>query len=199
MEERYLRHDASERIVHWLMALSITLLIISGLSIRFPGFLGWGTMNTARFIHFIFMYVLIFSWIFHVYHTLRVECKEEIIGVNDIKGFPRILKYYLFLSDDHPLYTKYNPVQKLAYNILWILILIQVVTGLALYWPEKFMGFTHALGGIMAFRILHDFLTYIFISFIIVHVYMALLEDVRSVWAMFHGYYYRKTSSGRSQ
>ncbi len=192
MEERYLKHDIAERIVHWLMALSCIFLILSGLNIRYPGLIPVGDMNTARFTHFVSMYVLIFSFVFHVYHTLVVEFKEEITGLEDIKKMPAVLRYYLFLSDVHPLYTKYNPLQKLTYNLLWVMILIQIITGAVLYWPSALMGLSNALGGLMAARMLHNFMNYLFIAFLIVHVYMVLLEDIRGLWAMFHGYYYRR-------
>ncbi len=192
MEERYLRHDLSERIVHWFMAISCILLILSGLNIRYPGIIPWGDMNTTRFVHFVSMYVLIFSFVFHVYHTLATEFRDEITGWEDIKKIPAVLKYYLFLSDVHPVYTKYNALQKLTYNILWVMILIQIVTGAVMYWPSTFMGLADALGGLMAVRILHNFMNYLFIAFLIIHIYMIVLEDIRGLWAMFHGYYYRR-------
>lgn len=191
-EQRYLRHDLTERIVHWLMAGSVIVLIVTGLQVRFPGCMQWWSMNTARFLHFVFMYLFIFSWLFHLYHTLAVEFHEEITGWRDIRKIPQVLKYYLFMSDEHPLFVKYNALQKAGYNMLEVLILIQVVTGICLYWPTRLMGLTDLLGGLMAVRIVHDFMNYVFISFIIVHVYLVVLEDIRNLWAMFHGYYYRR-------
>ncbi len=193
MEERYLRHDLPERIVHWLMAISVILLILTGLNIRYPGIIPALDMNGSRYIHFVSMYVLIFSWIFHIYHTLRMERQGEVFSWQDIKQLPGTIKYYLFLTDVHPVYIKYNPLQKLAYNVVWLLILVQVVTGLVLYWPHTFMGLADMFGGLMAVRILHDFMTYVFISFLLVHVYLILTEDIRTLWAMFHGYYFRRT------
>lgn len=191
MGERYLKHDMLERIIHWVMALSVILLILSGLNIRFPGLIPWGNMNSSRFIHFISMYALIFAWLAHTYHILAIEFKTEIVNWNDIKGIPEIIRYYLFLTDTHPVYTKYNPLQKLSYNFVWVMILIQVITGVLLYWPASAMGITNYFGGLMAVRILHDFMTYLFISFTIVHLYLILSEDIRSLWAMIQGYSYR--------
>jgi Ni/Fe-hydrogenase 1 B-type cytochrome subunit len=191
-EERYLKFDIAERFIHWCMALSIIALIITGLNIRYPGLIFGMTMNTARLIHFVSMYVLIFAWIAHVYHTLVIERAEEITGVKDLKALPAMLKYYLFISDEHPLYTRYNPLQKIAYNLMWVFIFIMIITGLPMYWPDKLMWLTEMLGGIMALRILHDFMTYIFITYLLFHVYMVVTEDIRSLWSMFHGYYYRR-------
>lgn len=191
-EERYLKHDIGERVIHWCMALSIIALIITGLNIRYPGLIFGMTMNTARFTHFISMYVLIFSWVAHTYHTIMVEWQDEVAGWKDIKALPRVMMYYLFLSDEHPRYAKYNPLQKISYNIIWFCILIQIVTGLPMYWPEKTIWLTDMLGGIMALRILHDFMTYIFITYLLFHVYLVLADDIRALWAMFHGYYYRR-------
>lgn len=193
MEERYLKHDVFERVVHWVMALSVFVLILSGLNVRFPGLIPWADMNSSRYLHFIAMYALTFSWLAHIYHTVIVERREELTGFGDLKQIPCVIKYYLFLTDEMPVYLKYNPLQKLIYNGLWAMIFIQVATGFMLYWPASFMGVTNALGGLMAIRLLHDFMTYLFISFIIAHVYLVLVEDVRGLWAMIHGYYYRRT------
>ncbi len=193
MEERYLRHDLGERVIHWLMALSVIALILTGLNIRFPGCIPWGTMDTSRFIHFVSMYVLIFSFIAHVYHTLVMERAAEIFNVKDLGGLWGTLKYYLFLTDEHPVISeKYNPLQKLSYNVLWLMILVQIVTGLPLYWPSELMWLSSIFGGLMALRILHDFMNYVFIAFLLAHVYIVLTDDIRAFWAMFHGYYYRK-------
>lgn len=193
MGERYLRHDLFERVVHWVMALSIISLILSGLSIRFPGIIPWGlgTMNSARFVHFVSMYALIFSWLAYTYHVLVVEFKNEIFNWNDVKGLPEMLRHYILLSDMRTVYEKYNPLQKLAFNAVWVMILIQVVTGIQLYWPAATMGVTDYFGGLMAVRILHDFMTYIFISFMVVHVYLVFSSDIRNLWAMIIGYSYR--------
>jgi Ni/Fe-hydrogenase 1 B-type cytochrome subunit len=176
------------------MVLSIIALILSGLYIRFPGTIPWATMNTARFIHFVSMYVLIFSWIAYTYHTLRIEWSDEVTGCKDLKAMPGVLKYYLILTDEHPVSTKYNPIQKISYNIVWFFILVQIITVLPLYWPSELMWLTAILGGPMAIRILHDFMTYLFIAFLFIHVYLVLTDDIRSLWAMFHGYYYRKVN-----
>ncbi|HHL39488.1 MAG TPA: hypothetical protein ENJ37_03175 [Deltaproteobacteria bacterium] len=193
MEERYLRHDLAERIVHWVMALSVLLLMGSGLNIRYPGLIPAGDMNGARSLHFISMYALVFSWLFHVYHTLAVERRTEIFGVSDLRNLPRTAAYYLFLADEPPAFVKYNPLQKLTYNLLWALIFVQALTGFGLYWPARLMAVNELMGGLMAVRMLHDFLMYVFASFIIVHLYLVLTEDIRALWAMFHGYYYRRS------
>ncbi|MBI5587036.1 MAG: cytochrome b/b6 domain-containing protein [Deltaproteobacteria bacterium] len=193
MGERYLRHDFFERAVHWVMALSVILLIPSGLDIRFPGLIPWGfgTMNSARFIHFVSMYALIFSWLAYTIHLIVDEFKTEIIRWSDIKGLPEMVRHYLFLTEKRPAYPKYNPLQKLAFNIVWVMILIQAATGAMLYWPALTMGITSYFGGLMAVRVLHDFMTYIFISFIIIHIYLVLSSDIRNLWAMINGYSYR--------
>lgn len=192
MEKRYYKHDIFERVTHWVMAASVFALIGSGLNVRYPGCIPWGDMNSSRFVHFVAMYALIFSWMAHIYHTVVMERAEELFCPKDLRKIPGVIKYYLFLSDEMPPYPKYNPLQKLMYNGLWLMILVQVATGLILYWPARFMGAADLLGGLMAVRILHDFMTYVFISFIIAHVYLVLVEDIRGLWAMVHGYYFRK-------
>lgn len=190
--ERYLKHDLAERLLHWVMAVTVIMLILTGLYIRFPGILPFDGMNSARSIHFISMYVLVFTTIAHIYHTFKLEFKNEIFCPSDFKGLIEIIKYYTFLSDELPRFEKYNAIQKLSYHGVWILIIIQAVTGFAMYWPDKLMWLTSNLGGVMALRILHNFVSYVFICFIMVHVYMVFLAGVKTVTAMITGYHYRE-------
>ena len=193
MAELYLKHSLYERAVHWVMAVSVVLLVLSGLNIRFPGLIPWGfgTMNSARFVHFVSMYALIFAWFAYTVHLVFDEFKTEVIGADDIKGLPNMIRYYFFLSGRHREYPRYNPLQKLSYNIVWVMVLVQVVTGAGMYWPTRTMGLASYVGGLMALRVLHDFMTYIFISYTIVHVYLVFSSDIRDFWAMINGYRYR--------
>lgn len=193
MGELYLKHSLYERVVHWVMALAVLLLVLSGLNIRFPGLIPWGmsTMNSARFVHFVSMYALMFSWLAYTVHLVFDEFRDEVVGRADIKGLPAMLRYYLFLSGAHPEYPRYNPLQKLSYNVVWVMALVQIVTGAMLYWSSRTMWAADYLGGLMAIRVLHDFMTYLFISYIIVHVYLVLSSDIRDFWAMINGYRYR--------
>ncbi len=193
-ETSYLKHDLMERVIHWAMALSCITLIVTGLAIRFPGILIIDEMNCVRFYHFVSMYVLICSFVAHLYHTLTVEFKNEIFCFDDLKKLPQTIKYYLFISKELPEHTKYNPLQKLSYNFVWVLILLQILTGAPMYWPDKLFALTEFFGGIMAVRVLHDFITYIFISFLIAHVYLVLSEDIKSLWAMITGYYEKNSN-----
>jgi Ni/Fe-hydrogenase 1 B-type cytochrome subunit len=191
MGERYLKHSLFERVTHWVMALAVILLVSSGLNIRFPGLVPWGEMNSARFVHFVSMYALIFSWLAYTVHLVFDEFRTEVVRPADIRGLPAMIRYYLFLSRTRPEYPRYNPLQKLSYNIVWVMVLIQIITGAMLYWSSETMRAADYLGGLMAIKVLHDFMTYLFISYIIVHVYLVLSSDIRDLWAMINGYRYR--------
>jgi Ni/Fe-hydrogenase 1 B-type cytochrome subunit len=136
------------------------------------------------------MYALIFSW-------LALPCTWYSMSsgprscAQPHKGLPAFIKYYLFLSGTRPEYPRYNPLQKLSYNIVWVMVLIQIITGAMLYWSSETMRAADYLGGLMAIKVLHDFMTYLFISYIIVHVYLVLSSDIRDLWAMINGYRYR--------
>lgn len=184
-----LRHPAAIRVFHWANMISITLLILTGFYIHSPlQFTLFSTMDTARTIHFVFMYVLLFSTIGRVWYGIYTKDYRNVwFRLSDIKDFGSLAMYYLFIRDKHPDYGKYNPGQKLMYTGVLFMIIIQVITGFILYLPGPLAGWAAALGGPLVVRMIHYCVTWLFVLSIMVHVYLDLAEGLPVLKSMFTG------------
>ncbi len=195
-EERYYKHDGVERFTHWTHMADTIFLILSGLQIHYPGFLVFGTMQTARFVHLVSGYLFIFLGVFHVYFFFALgKWKIAMPRLADIAEIAPITRYYLFLSRVKPDYAKYNVLQKFSYAGLFAVSLLQTVLGFALYWPAAFAAVFAAFGGAVSVRIWHTTVMWVFLSFTAVHVYLVVTEDIRLTRAMIDGYYFREDSA----
>ncbi len=183
------RHPAAIRVFHWTNMISITLLTLTGFYIHSPlQFTLFSSMDTPRTIHFIFMWVLIFGTIARVWYAVYTkDYRNVLFRLSDIKDFGSLAKYYLFISNKHPDYGKYNPGQKAMYTGVVLLILVQVITGFIMYYPTGLATWAFALGGPLVIRLIHYCVTWLFILLVMVHVYLDLAEGMPVLKSMFTG------------
>lgn len=184
------RHSIWIRTFHWINAVSILLLILTGFQIHAPWAVKlFGTTNAARMIHFIMAFVLCFSVIGRVYYAIAAKDAKNIVyqPVQDTKKLPSMMKYYLFMSDSHPDYGKYNPGQKAMYTGWVFMVILMAITGFILYKPALFMGLANLLGGLVAIRLAHYIITWLFVLSILAHVYLDLSEGIPVLKSMFTG------------
>ncbi|HUY87872.1 MAG TPA: Ni/Fe-hydrogenase, b-type cytochrome subunit [Pirellulales bacterium] len=204
------------RIDHWLRAAAIFVLAASGFYIYRP-FAGawesqpaasvadaWLVMAWMRFAHFVAAYVLILGLVVRVYLAFnsRFDADWRDFGLLcNLRDAPQMIKYYLFLSPSHKPYRRYNPLQAMTYLLWAVLIVVQALTGFALYEGNVFGLFPSAanflwvqqwLGGNANTRLLHYLITWVFLITAAVHVYMAVMvswtQRDHSFRAMFTGY-----------
>ena len=174
-------HLVEARIYHWIHLISIIVLAITGWFIHWPFFTA--AMSTMRFIHFIFMYVVVFNLILRLSYAFlsrNRDWREFGLGWKQIKAIPGTALYYLFIRKEVPdVVVKYNPMQKLTYILFAILIIPQALTGFALYTSTAsyFNWVTNLLGGLARVRAWHFFIMWIFIILVAVHIYLSLFED----------------------
>jgi Ni/Fe-hydrogenase b-type cytochrome subunit len=99
----------------------------------------------------------------------------------------RQVKYYLLIQPERaPHYLGHNPLQQLSYTALYGVALLQVVTGFALYGQADPGGFffralgwvAPLFGGMPIVRFVHHVATWVFLSFIPIHVYLAMRADL---------------------
>lgn len=184
-----LYHTLTARILHWINAAFIGLLIITGLYIRNPlGFPIFGTMDTARELHFITMYFVIIGTFVRVYYScINKDYRGIFFGFRDFKQLPGVVKYYLFLSSSLPGKGRYNSGQKALYNGWVLMILFQAATGFMLYSPEMLTKYSSLLGGPILVRQTHFLMTWLFIVTTVVHVYFSFLSGWSVVKSIFTG------------
>ena len=205
------------RLNHWAMLLSIIVLIVTGFYIADPFTLSSGEttdkffMGDVRFVHILFGVFLVFIFLWRVYlaffSSFRADWKDFFAWTN-LGNFWKQLKFYLHISKEPPEHTHlYGPLQSVAYAGLLFLLFLICLTGLILMGAGYHAGLTavvsyllkpmeNLMGGLAMVRWIHHILTWFFILFIVVHVYMAFWYDVifkeGTVSAMISGRLFRK-------
>lgn len=138
-KEKILRQPLSNRFVHWGSAISIIMLIITGLGqmplygrylLVQPFGTGWLTRyDLTLYVHYFFAAVLIFIIFYHlVYHLIRKEF-QIIPKKGDVKASYEIIKA-MILRKHEPPSEKYLPEQRLAYAFFAFSIGLVIVTGI---------------------------------------------------------------------
>lgn len=189
-KELYL-HTLPVRILHWVNAASIGLLTTTGLYIRSPQhFPLFANMDIARKTHFIVMYVILYGILIRIYYSyISKDYRELMFRFRDFRGFPDLVKYYLFLQKATPEYGKYNPGQKLLYSFWAVLVFFQACTGFALYWPEASAGLARLFGGLVIIRQVHFMITWAFIVTVALHVYLSFIGGWSVTKSIITGYF----------
>jgi len=218
MHKRVYNFSIGVRVGHWVRAISIFALILTGFYIADPFLAPIKSSEPtnfmyakARFWHLLFGYLLICATIFKTYLFIfdrksKIE-RDSACDFVSPKTWIAQIKYYLFLGK-HP-HTKgvYNPLQFMAYFALISMIFLISLTGLILYihvYHDGLGGFLYDIlrpvevmfGGLASVREWHHLLTWGIILFIPVHIYMAVYDSVKgktgSMDAIFSGYRWRK-------
>ncbi|MFH0924940.1 MAG: cytochrome b/b6 domain-containing protein [bacterium] len=169
------------RIMHSIHLISIISLVFTGLCIRFHWF---ETSNQYIYLckrhHYYFMIVVLINLVARMIYAFVAEnktYKDFAIGMQDIKNTPDVLKYYLFMQDDYPHVAKYASLQKLTYNLFWIITIIQGYIGFAILKPDLLLGiFASPEVAVIWARSIHTMIMWFFIITTTIHVYIAAIE-----------------------
>ena len=193
-------------ITHWINAVAMVFLIITGFMIHFPVA---GTMGIVRGLHVFFGFVIFINCIVRILMAFFVKSAPTGGTRETVTDFKTWLpqkdnrhqagawvKYYLFMKKDHPLSAKLGVPQKLSYLLIPIFIILMFITGLALWAPTMDLGISQAIlnawGGAMSVRIIHYFGMFVFIIFMFIHIYLANVEGLEPTKLMF----FRKEHGG---
>ena len=93
--------------------------------------------------------------------------------------------YATFRPEKEANMVGHEPLQQLAYTSLYILVVIMVVTGFAMYGQSNPGGLIFRMfawvpplfGGLQYVRLTHHVITWLFIVFALIHVYFTLRSD----------------------
>jgi Ni/Fe-hydrogenase 1 B-type cytochrome subunit len=205
------------RINHWGMVISIFILIATGFYIAGPFTVYEGEtvkkffMGDVRFVHILFGVFLSFIFIWRVYLAFFSKFHadwKDFFAFTDWPNTVKQVKFYALVSKE-PAEHKYlyGPMQSLAYGGLMVMILFIVLTGVILMGAGYHAGLTgliykivkpfeNLVGGLAMVRWIHHILTWCFILFVVVHIYMAFWYDVMfrqgTVSSMISGIVYKK-------
>jgi Ni/Fe-hydrogenase 1 B-type cytochrome subunit len=198
------------RITHWVLFLCILVLSFTGYYMYDPFIISRGNsvflMATMRFVHEVTAFVLIsavlvrFYWFFKGNRWAHWRSFLPLRGWQ-YRGLWRQIKYYLFLRRDPDSEVGHNPLAAFTYLGIYALVVVEILTGLALL--DYANGIGHGLLGLSAgwvssllniqyVRETHFLIMFIFLAFLIHHVYSAVLIGIEErsglVGGIFSGY-----------
>ena len=173
------------RITHWLNAIAVLVMIMSGLKIynASPIFnfmipreitLG-GWLGGALLWHFAFMWLLaVNGFVYLVLNLLTGRFWKKFFPLSPkelVQDFLDTLKGKLSHED----LSKYNTIQKLAYLSVIFDLIILVMSGLAIWKSVQFPLLREVMGGFDNARVVHFIAMSYAIFFITVHLIMVAL------------------------
>jgi Ni/Fe-hydrogenase 1 B-type cytochrome subunit len=192
--------EAPVRIWHWLHALSIVVLAVTGYLIAnpLPSIGGEASehfmMGNLRMIHFIAGYVFGIGFAVRIYWAIVGNSHSRELFYLPIwrgewwRNYWEELKFYLFMRKDAPPISGHNPIAQTAYWVFNVLLtLFMIFTGFALYgeglglgsWADSWFGWVFVwLGDAQNVRMWHLLGMWLFIAFSILHIYMAVRADI---------------------
>jgi len=181
-ESQEMRHPPVFRTLHAIIMWSILLLVATGFYIHYPFVDGQGfLMSLARGVHFLFAAILIVSGIIRIIMMFvgkNRDWSSLLLSFRDLALMPKFLAHYLHLCKEPELSKKYNPLQMTAYFGVFILIVFQILSGLALLFPDGFMAWFNY--GIFqneyTSRIWHYIINWSFVIFLMIHLYLGIRQ-----------------------
>lgn len=206
-------HPLVVRIWHWVHAVAIVVLILTGMQLRFPDVVSWfGSFKTAVKVHNIFGFVVLLDYVlwFSFYLVNRELVKQYVPKVSDLTmGIPTQATYYfgrIFFGDPPPFEPrredKFNSLQRTTYfGIMFVLVPLQIITGLLLWDLRRFHGIVELLGGVRVVDAFHIIVAYVFASFLLVHIYLSTLGHTFFAHfnAMILGYEEHEIAEGKQE
>jgi thiosulfate reductase cytochrome b subunit len=184
------------RTVHWINAVAIVLMIMSGWQIynasplfdfKFSSNItlgGW--LGGALLWHFAAMWLLMVNGL--VYLTLGFATgrfRKKLLPITPA-GVIADTKAALSFKLSHDDLSKYNNVQKLLYAGIIVVGIVIVLSGLSIWKPVQLQYLTALFGGYDVARYVHFICMAAICAFLLVHVALALLVP-KSLRAMIIG------------
>jgi thiosulfate reductase cytochrome b subunit len=179
-------HPLPLRIMHWINALAIFIMIGSGWKIynddvilgwlHFPDWIvigKWAQYGLQW--HFFGMWIFVINGIAYLTYgivTGRFRQKLFPISLHDIVVTIKDALRFRLSHDD---LTVYNAVQKILYLGVIVVGILIVITGLCLWKPVQFSELASLFGNFQTIRVIHFLCMAAIVAFILVHVTLALL------------------------
>jgi Ni/Fe-hydrogenase b-type cytochrome subunit len=260
LESLVYRHNPITRLTHWINAIALTILFMSGLQIfnafphlywgsktepgeaflsisanrdgdeirgytelygyridttgvlglqktekgpsprAFPSWItipGYFWLAGGRRWHFFFGWLFAFNGVLYfVYNILNGHMRKFLFTPRDAATVPAMLLYYLRLRRESPQEGEYNPLQKMAYTGVFVVLTpLVLLSGMAMS-PQLDVAFNWLpamFGGRQAARSVHFILSFGFVAFTFGHVFMVLTTGVlNNMRSMTTGWYREK-------
>jgi formate dehydrogenase subunit gamma len=177
------RYRRSARVMHWSVAISFIVCLLTGMPIWTPVF-GWmahlfGGLTVCRVIHpwagVVFSVAAL--WMF-LHWVGEMGLKE---GEKEWASLGGLFRYLRYESNDANV-GKYNPGQKMLFWWASLGALGLLVSGLVMWFPGSFGYIIRALA-----YLLHDVTFILFLMLIVWHVYLGTFAEPGTFQAMTRG------------
>ncbi|MDP4175962.1 MAG: cytochrome b/b6 domain-containing protein [Bacteroidota bacterium] len=178
MKKAYV-YKAFERFWHWMQAILILFLAFTGFeihgSVSFFGFKNAVKYHNIAAVLFLILIVFAIFW-----HFTTGEWKQYIPTYKNIKAQANYYVFGIFRNEPHPtkktVLSKLNPLQKLVYFGLKVLVIpVMVLSGL-LYmfyrYPQANGVEGLNIGSVKVIALLHTAGAFLLVAFIIAHLYL---------------------------
>ena len=183
MEKIYI-YKAFERFWHWSQAMIIGFLGLTGFEIH-GSYSLFGFENAVRW-HSIAAWAFLVLIVFAIFwHFTSGEWKQYIPTTRLLR---EQFMYYIggiFNNAPHPtnktVYNKFNPLQRMIYLGLKILVIPIIVTSGFLYLYFHYPKFGIEFQSLEPIALIHTFGAYVLVAFVIAHVYLTTVTGVRSL------------------
>ena len=190
------------RIWHWTNALLFIVLIFTGVQIRYLDLFQWMSFRNAVVVHNWVGFALIanyFVWLlFYLFSDRNKAYQPEFNIMKLADACFRQMKYYgygMFKGEANPHridpYDKFNPLQRMLYQILMLFLLpLQFITGILMWDIKRFSGFVDMVGGVRVVDTVHVLIFIFFVFYLLIHPYLATLGHTPTahIKAMITGY-----------
>ncbi len=208
------------RMYHWVNALCVTVLIVTGFLIGKPVAISYAGeayqqywFGTVRFIHFVTAFIFFFNFLVRIYWGFvgnEFARWQNFLPFksNQMKEMGEVLKVDILQTDvKGKISVGHNALAGLIYFLSFLVFLFQSVTGFALYssmsssfLPGLFKWVVPLMGGDFAVRQWHHMFMWFFVVFILIHVYLVFYHDYvegrGTTSSMIGGWKFEKESDG---
>lgn len=190
-------HPLAIRVMHWINALAMVVLIMSGWKIyndevifgwlHFPEWMtmGGGPEGALQW-HFLAMWILAANGIAYlVYGWVSGRFRRMLLPIRIAEIFAEI-RAALALKLAHDDLTRYNAVQRALYIGIILVVILQVLSGLVIWKPVQFSELAAFFYDFQTARLVHFLGMAAIVGFLLVHVTLALLVP-KTLLAMLTG------------
>lgn len=193
MLERVYVWEFPVRLTHWINVLCIVSLSVTGFYIGNPFIHATSAnqyiMGWMRLIHFVSAYLFTVSFLVRIYWSFAGNKYANWRVFNPfstakLKELKEITKFYLFLKKEPPTGAGHTACATYVYLGLFVLFIVEILTGFALYSQSHHGIFWKLIGGWLlaifsapTLRLYHHLIMWFLIAFSIAHVYIGWFLD----------------------
>jgi len=171
-----------ERIWHWLQAITIIALMVTGFEIHAPHSFHVLGFDTAVRVHNAFAALLLLNAVLGFFYfftsgLMKIFGPKSHEFMSLAIAQARFYMFGIFRGEPHPMQRtpeqKLNPLQQLVYlSILNVLLPVQVITGILIWGAQRWPGLVDNLGGLGVIVPIHLLTAWFFLADTVAHVYM---------------------------